>query len=93
MTQFPIIFIGDKVYQSWAPALQKALDDAIAQEGPGIDKAIQDDEKKLLDDMQSRGMQVVNPDIASFVKATAGVYTEFEKNWGPDLYGKVQALR
>ena len=38
-------------------------------------------------------MTVVKPNIDAFVKATAGVYKEFEKNWGPDLYGKIQSLR
>ena len=93
MTQFPIIFINERIYQGLAPALQKILVDAVAQVGPSIDQSIVDDEKKLLDDMQSRGMTVVNPDINAFVKATAGVFKEFEKNWGPDLYNKIQALR
>jgi tripartite ATP-independent transporter DctP family solute receptor len=93
MTQFPILFIGDKVYQGLAPALQKALDDAVKEVGPTIDKAILDDESKLLAEMQSKGMTVVKPNIDAFVKATAGVYKEFEKNWGPDLYNKIQSLR
>jgi tripartite ATP-independent transporter DctP family solute receptor len=93
MTQFPILFIGENVYQGLAPALQKALDDSVAEIGPTIDKAILDDETKLLSEMQSKGMTVVKPDIDAFVKATAGVYKEFEKNWGPDLYNKIQALR
>jgi TRAP-type C4-dicarboxylate transport system substrate-binding protein len=93
MTQFPILFIRDEVYQSWAPELRKALDDAVKEVGPTIDKAIMDDETKLLDEMKAAGMTVVQPNIDAFVKATAGVYKEFEKNWGPDLYGKIQAIR
>jgi tripartite ATP-independent transporter DctP family solute receptor len=93
MTQFPILFIREDIYQGFAPALKKALDDAVKEIGPSIDKAIMDDEKNLLDQMQKSGMTVVQPDIDAFVKATAGVYKEFEKNWGPDLYNKIQALR
>lgn len=93
MTQFPILFIGEKVYQGLDPALQKAIDDAVREVGPSIDQAILDDEKNLLDEMQSKGMTVVKPNINAFVQATAGVYKEFEKNWGPDLYNKIQSLR
>ncbi|MDR2589288.1 MAG: DctP family TRAP transporter solute-binding subunit, partial [Spirochaetales bacterium] len=93
MTQFPILFINEKIYQGLAPELKKALDDAVKEVGPSIDKAISDDEDRLLKEMQSKGMTVVQPNIDAFVKATAGVYKEFEKNWGPDLYGKIQSLR
>jgi tripartite ATP-independent transporter DctP family solute receptor len=93
MTQFPTLFIGDSLYQGFAPELKKALDDAVKEVGPGIDKAVLDDEDKLLSEMQSKGMTVIRPDIDAFVKATAGVYKEFEKNWGPDLYNKIQAIR
>ncbi|MDR1933536.1 MAG: sialic acid TRAP transporter substrate-binding protein SiaP [Spirochaetales bacterium] len=93
MTQFPTLFIRDALYQDFTPELKKALDDAVKEVGPSIDKAVLDDEENLLSDMKSKGMTVIQPNIDAFVKATAGVYKEFEKNWGPDLYGKIQAIR
>ncbi len=87
------LFISEKKYQALSPELRKVLDDAVAQVAPTIDGEIISDEKKMLEEMKSRGMQVVQPDVASFVKATASVYKDFESNWGPDLYNKIQALR
>ena len=93
--QLTPVFINERVYQSLSPELQRALSDAVTEVAPSIDKAIIDDEQNLLEEMRSRGMQVINPDVAAFVQATAVVYTDpaLASNWGPDLYGRIQALR
>jgi tripartite ATP-independent transporter DctP family solute receptor len=93
--QLTPVFINDKIYQGLSPELQKVVTGSVAEVAPTIDQAIMADEKKMLDEMQSRGMTVINPDVNAFVKATAVVYTDpkLQSNWGPDLYNKIQALR
>jgi len=87
------LFVGDKKFQALSPEFRKILTDSVDQVAPTIDREIMDDEKKMLEEMKSRGMQVIQPDVAAFVKATSSVYKDFESNWGPDLYNKIQALR
>jgi tripartite ATP-independent transporter DctP family solute receptor len=87
------IMIIDKVYEGLPSELKKALDDSIAQVSPAVDKLIIDDEKKMLSEMQAKGMKVVQPDVDAFVQATSTVYKQFESYWGPELYAKIQAFR
>ena len=48
------------------------------------------DEKGQLDLVKSKGMKVIEPDVASFRAATADVYKKFEKAWGVGFFERVR---
>ena len=52
---------------------------------------VQENEAKLLSDLESKGMEVSRPDIVPFQEATAGVYKEWEDVLGADLIEMIRA--
>ena len=51
-------------------------------------------DKKLVGDLQAKGMTVIEPDIAAFQKAVQPAMAELNKTlWVPGLYEKVQAIK
>lgn len=91
--QLTPLFIAQKKFDSLPAAYQKALAESVAEVAPSINKAVADAEKQWLNDMQSKGMQVVQPDVESFRKATQTVIKQFEDQWGKGLYERIQAVK
>ena len=53
-----------------------------------------DFEKKLVGDLQAKGLTLIEPDIAAFRKAVQPAMAELNKTlWVPGLYERVQAIR
>jgi len=51
-------------------------------------------DKKLVGDLQARGMTLIEPDIAAFRKAVQPAITELKKTlWIPGLYDRLEAIK
>jgi len=90
ITQNQVVLISDKSYQSLTPAQQQLLVAAVREAGDYQNDVLVSDEKGQLDLVKSKGMKVVEPDIAAFRAATADVYKKFEKAWGVGFYERVR---
>jgi TRAP-type C4-dicarboxylate transport system substrate-binding protein len=51
-------------------------------------------DQKYIDTLKSKGMNIVQPDIAAYKEATKNVWKEFmPRAWGEGVYEKVQAVQ
>ena len=91
--QLTPLFISASKFAALSPAFQKALLDSIAAVAPKINAAVAAAEKNWLNEMQAKKMQVVQPDVESFRKATQPVIKQFEGQWGAGLYERIQAVK
>jgi tripartite ATP-independent transporter DctP family solute receptor len=91
--QLTPVFISKKKFDELPADFQKALMDSIAAVAPTINKAVAAAEKKWLDDMQSKGMTVDQPNVEAFRVATQPVIKQFESQWGVGLYERIQAVK
>jgi tripartite ATP-independent transporter DctP family solute receptor len=87
-TPSPFI-INERVFQSLSGEYQGVIT-ASAREAKNLnDKLTIEAENKLLDAMKNYGMQIIEPDVEAFRKATAVVPPQFESVWGKGLYEKI----
>jgi tripartite ATP-independent transporter DctP family solute receptor len=91
--QLTPVFIATKKYEALPASFQKALMESVAAVAPTINKAVADKEKSWLEEMKAKGMQVTQPDVEAFRKATQSVIKEFESTWGAGLYERIQAVK
>ena len=90
ITQNQVVLISEKTYQSLTPDQQKLLIAAAREAGDYQNKVLSDDEAGQLALVKSKGMKVVEPDVAAFRAATADVYKKFEKAWGPGFFERIR---
>jgi tripartite ATP-independent transporter DctP family solute receptor len=91
-TPSPFI-INERVFQSLLPEQQKAIVSS-AKEAKGMnDKLTIEAENALLDTMKKAGMQVIEPNVEAFRKATSVVPPQFESVWGKGLYEKIISIK
>lgn len=90
ITQNQAVIINDRVFQSLNPAHQKILVAATREAGDYQNKVLADGEKEQLALVKSKGMKVVEPDIAAFRAATADVYKKFEGQWGKGFFERIR---
>lgn len=84
------VLMSDKVWQRISPADQKIIVDTFAEAREEHKREIQADEQKRIDFVQSKGVTVIEPDIAAFRAATASVAKSFgDKVWGPGVYEQI----
>ncbi len=87
------ILVSEQSYQSLTPAQRTILADAAREAGDYQNKVLADDEKAQLELVKSKGMKVVDPDVAAFRAATEDVYKKFEKTWGSGFYQRLRDAR
>ena len=90
ITQNQAVLISDKTYQSLTPDQQKLLVAAAREAGDYQNKVLADDEAGQLALVKSKGMKVVEPDVAAFRAATANVYKKFESTWGAGFFERIR---
>jgi tripartite ATP-independent transporter DctP family solute receptor len=90
ITQNQVVLISDKTFQSLPPEQQKLLVAAAREAGDYQNKVLADDEKSQLDLVRSKGMKIVEPDVAAFREATRDVYKKFESQWGKGFFERVR---
>jgi TRAP-type transport system periplasmic protein len=90
ITQNQVVLISEKTFQALTPDQQKVLLAAAREAGDYQNKVLADDEKAQLDLVRSKGMKIVEPDVAAFRAATADVYKKFEGQWGKGFFERVR---
>jgi tripartite ATP-independent transporter DctP family solute receptor len=90
ITQNQVLLISEKTFQGLTPAEQQLITAAAREAGDYQNQVLQADEKGQLELVKSKGMKVIEPDVAAFRAATADVYKKYEKAWGPGFYERVR---
>ena len=90
ITQNQVVLLSEKTYQSLTPDQQKLLVSAAREAGDYQNQVLATDEKGQLDLVRSKGMKVVQPDVAAFRAATADVHKKYDKVWGEGFYERVR---
>ncbi len=83
--------ISESVYQKLPADIQAILKEGAVKFAQAHRAMVQENEAKLLSDLESKGMKVSRPDIVPFQEATAGVYKEWESVLGADLIEMIRA--
>jgi tripartite ATP-independent transporter DctP family solute receptor len=81
--------VSEKVWSKLPADVQKVLKEGAVKFAQEHRKLIQDNEAKLLQELEAKGMKVSRPDLKPFKEATKAVYTEWEATLGKDLIQKV----
>jgi tripartite ATP-independent transporter DctP family solute receptor len=88
------LMISDAAFNKMSKDQQKIFQDTWQQIGQEIEQEYISNDQKYLDTLKSKGMMVIQPDIAAYREATKDVWKEFmPKAWGPGVYEKVQAVK
>ena len=90
ITQNQVVLVSEKTFQSLTPADRQLLTAAAREAGDFQNQVLVSDEKGQLELVRSKGMKVIEPDVASFRAATADVYKKFEKTWGAGFYERIR---
>ncbi|MCM0018361.1 MAG: TRAP transporter substrate-binding protein [Tagaea sp.] len=90
ITQNQAVIVSERVFQSLSPAHRAALLEATREAGDFQNKVLADDEKAQLELVRSKGMKVVQPDIAAFRAATADIHKKFEAQWGRGFFERIR---
>jgi TRAP-type transport system periplasmic protein len=90
ITQNQAVLMSEKTFQSLSPADQAIVVAAAREAGDYQNKVLADDEKGQLELVRSKGMKVIEPDVAAFRAATADVYKKFEGAWGKGFFERVR---
>jgi len=84
------LLISKSFYEGLDADTQKAIKDA-ALEARDYERGLLDDmNKKLMDELQQKGLQINTVDKQPFIDAVQPVYTQFENEIGKDLIQQVQ---
>ncbi len=89
-----VVLINENFWQKLGPELQamfkEELDKAIAWNN----QAIQDQEKKMLAELEKGGMTVIRPDLEEFRKPVMEqLPAKFESKWGKGMWDRIQAVK
>ena len=94
VTQALTIVINEKAYQGLPANIQQLLPKLVADVTPYQEELEYQAQQKWLKTFKDAGMEVIEPDVEAFRKASAGVGAFFTEKYGwGDLWSRVQALR
>jgi tripartite ATP-independent transporter DctP family solute receptor len=86
-----VLIISERVFSRLDPAYQKVIVDAAREAKLLNDRLTQEAESPEL--IKKLGMEVVEPDVEAFRKATEVVPPQFEAVWGKGLYERIVNTR
>lgn len=88
------VYINEEVYQKLPDVAKRALTESARAARDFVIRTVEAEEARLISEAKAKGMNVIQPDLAAFQKATEGVLAPFAKAAGiPDLKERVEALR
>jgi tripartite ATP-independent transporter DctP family solute receptor len=95
ITQNQVVVIGEKAFRALAPAHQEVLRRAAIEAGDFQNGLIAKADEEGLAKLKSAGMTVIEPEVAAFRKAAAGVCREaqWEGKWGKGFYDRLEAAQ
>ncbi|MEW6265738.1 MAG: TRAP transporter substrate-binding protein [Thermodesulfobacteriota bacterium] len=87
-TAVPLL-VRSNLLNSFKPEQRKIVLDAAKEAGVYQRQLLADQEKKGLDELKAKGMQITYPDRSKLREATTPVYKKFEATIGQDLIRKI----
>lgn len=94
VTQALTLVVNEKFYQGLPANIQQLLRKAVADVTPYQEDLEYQAQKKWLKTFTDAGMEVIEPNVDAFQKASAGVGGFFTEKYGwGDLWSRVQAAR
>jgi tripartite ATP-independent transporter DctP family solute receptor len=88
------LFVNDAVYTRMSAAQQKTFVETWKEISREIEREYIASDHQYAETLKSKGMTIVQPDIAAYREATKDVWKEFmPKAWGPGVYEKVVAVK
>lgn len=87
-----LVMVNAKYWATLSKADQAAVIEAFAEGGKVNDGLTREAEGRLLGEFKTKGMQVVQPDLASFRQAMTSVYPKYENDWGKGTFELMQKL-
>ena len=87
------IVANNKLWTGLPPDLRKIAEESIREASYGQMDMVANLDKKLLEDLKAKGMQVTTPDREAFRKATAPAYDAFYAKFGDRGRKIIEAIR
>ena len=88
------LLMNDAAFNKMSKDQQKIFVDTWKEISKEIEQEYMASDEKFLTFLKSKGVAIVQPDVAAYREATKNVWKEFmPKAWGPGVYEKVQAVK
>ncbi|MBN2858837.1 MAG: sialic acid TRAP transporter substrate-binding protein SiaP [Sphaerochaetaceae bacterium] len=89
--------MNDAKYNSLSAEDQKILTDAFWEGSKEIVRLLDKDDRELISFFEEQGLEIITPDIDSFMEATASMPQDFaywwEDEFGSDLHTRIQNIK
>ena len=87
-----IVLIDERLWQRMTPETRQIMTGTWREVSADMEKQILASEQKLLEEIKSHGVSIVEPDVESFRQAVKDVWREIApKAWGAGVYERIQA--
>jgi TRAP-type transport system periplasmic protein len=95
ITQNQVVVISEKTFQKLTRKQQQVLEQATLAAGDFQNGLIATADAEGLAKLKALGMQVIEPDVAAFRTAAAGVCRDaaWQKKWGKGFYDRLEAAQ
>jgi TRAP-type C4-dicarboxylate transport system substrate-binding protein len=87
-----LVMVNAKYWATLSDADKAAVVEAFAEGGKVNDGLTREAEGRLLGEFKAKGMEVIQPDLASFRQAMTSVYPKYENDWGKGTFEMMQKL-
>jgi tripartite ATP-independent transporter DctP family solute receptor len=87
-----IVLLDERLWQRMTPETQKIMAGTWREVSADMEKQILANEQKLIEEIKSHGVTIVEPDVESFRTAVKDVWRDIApKAWGAGVYERIQA--
>ncbi|HSB81935.1 MAG TPA: TRAP transporter substrate-binding protein [Candidatus Methylomirabilis sp.] len=89
-----IVLLDERLWKRMTPETQQIMTSSWREVSTDMEKQILASEQKLIDEIKSHGVTVIEPDVESFRQAVKDVWRDVApKAWGPGVYERIQGTR
>jgi tripartite ATP-independent transporter DctP family solute receptor len=88
-----VVLLSDTAYKKLSPEQQKIVYDTCAEARTWAAERAKADEQRLIEKFKASGVQIIEPDVASFVKACSGVVKELTEQIAPGLDAIILSMK
>ena len=89
-----IVLLDERLWKRMTPETQQIMTSSWREVSADMEKQVLASEQKLIDEIKSHGVTVIEPDVESFRQAVKDVWRDVApKAWGPGVYERIQATR
>lgn len=83
------VVVSDRFWKTLSPEDQRLLETEAKAAAAFGDRLQQEQDTAIEKELQAKGMIIIDPDVAEFRKALAGLPAKFSKEWMPGLYERI----